>query len=380
MIQLAPVAGPKKKERDRRLDVFRGLCLIMIFINHVPGTVFERLTSRNFGFSDAAEAFVFVSGVSAALAYAGGMTAPRLWPGISRMWGRAWMLYLVHLLITAWVIAVCAAALRFGFDPTMFTMDNVQLLTQDLTGTLIGLPAMTHQIGYVNILPMYAVLLMVGPALILAGLKAPRLTWAASFALWAFAGVFYIDLPNYPTPGGWFLNPISWQLLFITGLLTGLAIRRGERLVPRHPLLIGLAAAWLVFAILCVKVPAVGGLLTGGIRALLAIGVPRSLADFDKTYLSLPRLSHALALFYLMSALVTVRVICNLRLLEPLALMGRIALPVFALGTILSFAARAVKEVLPASVWLDAGLIAAGCFAMWAFAWTLQTARAAAKG
>ena len=49
--------------------MFRGLALVMIFINHVPGTVFEAYTNRNFGFSDAAEAFVFMSGVAAGLAY-----------------------------------------------------------------------------------------------------------------------------------------------------------------------------------------------------------------------------------------------------------------------------------------------------------------------
>ena len=54
--------------RDARLDMFRGLALVMIFINHVPGTFYETLTSRNFGFSDAAEAFVFMSGLAAGLA------------------------------------------------------------------------------------------------------------------------------------------------------------------------------------------------------------------------------------------------------------------------------------------------------------------------
>ena len=57
------------KQRDPRLDVFRGLCLVMIFINHVPGNVLEAFTNRNFGFSDAAEGFVFMSGVAAGLAY-----------------------------------------------------------------------------------------------------------------------------------------------------------------------------------------------------------------------------------------------------------------------------------------------------------------------
>jgi len=54
-----------RAQRDLRLDVFRGLALVMIFINHVPGTVYENVTSRNFGLSDAAEGFVLMSGVAA---------------------------------------------------------------------------------------------------------------------------------------------------------------------------------------------------------------------------------------------------------------------------------------------------------------------------
>ncbi|EJZ16569.1 OpgC domain-containing protein, partial [Rhizobium sp. Pop5] len=55
--------------RDTRLDVLRGLALIMIFINHVPGQIFEYATTKNFGFSDAAEAFVLISGIAVGLAY-----------------------------------------------------------------------------------------------------------------------------------------------------------------------------------------------------------------------------------------------------------------------------------------------------------------------
>ena len=40
-------------DRDPRLDVFRGLALVMIFINHAPRNWLENLTNRNFGFSDA---------------------------------------------------------------------------------------------------------------------------------------------------------------------------------------------------------------------------------------------------------------------------------------------------------------------------------------
>ena len=47
----------------RACDVFRGLALLMIFIDHIPGNVLSLIAkiSRNFGFSDAAEIFVLLA-------------------------------------------------------------------------------------------------------------------------------------------------------------------------------------------------------------------------------------------------------------------------------------------------------------------------------
>jgi len=375
-----PAKAPRPaKVRDRRIDMLRGLALVMIFINHVPGTLYEMLTSRNFGFSDAAEGFVFLSGVSAALAYAAAMSGPKLWPGVSKVWGRAWTLYLVHLLVTVWVIGIAAATMRFGGESALILRDNIQYLFKDMTGVLAGLPLMTHQIGYVNILPMYAMLLLACPFLILAARAAPRWMLAGSVGLWAASGLLMLDLPNFPTPGGWFLNPLSWQLLFVLGLLTGLALRRGERFVPRHPGLIVLAIGILVLSLVWVKVPAFADRANAFLGKLSTMGVPALVRNFDKTYLSVPRLAHALALIYLLTALPVVQMIANSRWSEPLAQMGRVALPVFALGTIFSFAARAAKAVWGDSLALDSALIIGGCVALWAFAFCLERARTAAK-
>ena len=57
------------RERDPRVDFFRGLALWFIFLDHVPSNTIGHLTLRNFGFSDATEIFVFISGYSAAIAY-----------------------------------------------------------------------------------------------------------------------------------------------------------------------------------------------------------------------------------------------------------------------------------------------------------------------
>src|SRR6266849_5273136 len=59
----APVAS--KAARDHRVDFFRGIALLIIFVDHIPENVFALITLRNFGFSDAAEIFIFLSGYSA---------------------------------------------------------------------------------------------------------------------------------------------------------------------------------------------------------------------------------------------------------------------------------------------------------------------------
>ena len=56
--------------RDIRLDLFRGLALWFIFVDHIPTNVVSWFTVRNYGFSDATEIFVFISGYTAVIAYA----------------------------------------------------------------------------------------------------------------------------------------------------------------------------------------------------------------------------------------------------------------------------------------------------------------------
>ena len=47
---------------ENAVDFWRGVALVMIYINHVPGNVFSYYTLRNYAISDAAELFVFLAG------------------------------------------------------------------------------------------------------------------------------------------------------------------------------------------------------------------------------------------------------------------------------------------------------------------------------
>ena len=367
-------------QRDARLDMFRGVALVMIFINHVPGTIYENFTSRNFGFSDAAEAFVFMSGLAAGLAYSPRFRSGSFWLATTKVWARARQLYFVHLTITMLSLAIfAAAALWFGQSDVLTRNNIARLFTQPLA-TIIGIPLLTHQLGYLNILPLYITLLLVTPALLWIGQRRPLLLLGASVALWAVAGQFRLNLPNYPNQGGWFFNPLSWQLLFVTGLLCGAAMKQGRRFFPRTRLLFGLTLAWVILVLLWVKLPAVGGLGQGVLNALGKAGAPFYITWFDKTFLTLPRLTHALALFYVMASISAVRGFARTAWAAPFRLLGQQGLPIFAFGTVLSMALQAIKNPLPNDPLIDGLLLGGGLLLQLALAWTLtrtaQMARA----
>jgi hypothetical protein len=329
--------------RDPRLDMFRGLALVMIFINHVPGTLYENYTNRNFGFSDAAEAFVFMSGMAAGLAYSSGFRSGSLWLAVTRVWARARQLYFVHIAITMLCLAIFAGAALWFEMPVVLMKNNVEPVLRYPLQSLIGIPLLTHQLGYLNILPLYAVLLLATPAFILIGLKRPWLMLVLSIALWALAGQFRINLSNFPNAGGWFFNPFSWQILFVIGLLSGMAMKRGATFIPFNRVLYGLAAAFLVFVLLWVKIPDLGAAGRDVLAMLADAGAPFYITRFDKTFLALPRLLHALALFYVLGHMPLMMDFARARFAAPLRAMGKQGLAVFATGTVISIFLQVVK-------------------------------------
>ncbi len=173
-----------------------------------------------------------MSGVAAGIAYCPDFRHSPYWPGIARVWHRVWTLYLVHLALTVWALGIASAAALWLGSTQSISVNEIDKLFERPLGFLIGVPLLTHQIGYVNILPMYAVLLAAAPAMLWLGLRRPWLLLALSVLLWVATGLFEWNLPNWPNEGGWFFNPLAWQIIFVIGLLTGIAHRQGRRFVP----------------------------------------------------------------------------------------------------------------------------------------------------
>lgn len=351
------------KERDTRIDVFRAIALLTIFVNHVPGNAFEFMTHKNFGFSDAAEAFVLISGIAAGLAYGSKFVPGKRLLTSLRTARRAGVLYCTHMMTTMATIALFALASVWFARPELLTMINIQAIIVQTPEALVGLVTLGHQLGYNNILSMYAVVLLMIPAFLLLGQRSIGLMVAVSATVWLLAGIYHVAPSNYPNGGKWFLNPLSWQFLFVIGMAGMMHVKRGGTIVF-HPALYVAAAGYALLALVWVRAP-LWWIDT-------SMGMPSVLTGFDKTFLSVPRLLHVLSLAYLIVALPKVSNLLRLAQDNPLSVLGKHSLPIFVAGTLLAMVGQIAKAMFTGGLAFDALIISLGLVLHFAFAYYLE--------
>src|SRR5204862_4689948 len=104
---MAMVTPPQSSasERDLRLDLFRGVALWLIFLDHIPSNLVAWITIRNYGFSDATEIFVFVSGYTAAFVYGREMRERGFLIAGAHILRRSWQIYVAHVFLFAIYLA-----------------------------------------------------------------------------------------------------------------------------------------------------------------------------------------------------------------------------------------------------------------------------------
>ena len=102
---MTPAVSLPSNERELRLDLFRGLALWLIFIDHVSPDLLTWFTIRNYGFSDAAEIFIFISGYTAAFVYGRAMVRSGFMLASARILKRVWQIYAAHVLLFAILVA-----------------------------------------------------------------------------------------------------------------------------------------------------------------------------------------------------------------------------------------------------------------------------------
>ncbi|QCK84302.1 OpgC domain-containing protein [Phreatobacter aquaticus] len=318
--------------RDARVDLFRGIALIAIFIDHVAGNWLSRVTPSAMGLSDAAEYFVLLAGFSAALAYGAVIDKRGFVTGSAQVVARIWKLYTAHIgLFVFTAVTVAIMAVKFG-NPLYFDHVAIVPFFQDPANAIWQIAALVFLPNYLDILPLYIVLLAMAPMLWVLARIAPALALGVSVSLYAAAWSIDFALPNLATGGVWFFNPFAWQLLFTIGLIAGHATLSGIAL-PRNALLLVLASGVVLLGL----VNSAPWAIIPGLENLALPDLWR--LDPDKTNLSPWRLAHALSLAYLVARFVP-RDAAWMKSAIGRALddCGRQSLPLFCLGVILSLA------------------------------------------
>lgn len=363
-IRMVEAMSLVRKNRDLRIDFFRGLALWWIFSDHIPGNVLGDYSLRNFALCDATEVFVLLAGVSAGSAYGAIMDRHGYAYAVVDILRRVWMLFIVHV----FVFVVYAALVGYSAD----ILRRSSYLDESHLDVLAGAPYrallealfLRYQPSLLNILPLYIVLLLIF-SIALPLLRRSKLLLILSMILYFTARATGISPPS-SLGTGWFFNPLAWQLLFMIGAILAYTPVRMPEL--RHVfdlaavliLLAGLAIIWVVW-----KDPSV--------LSFLPESIARRVLWIDKTTLDPMRLISVLSLLWL-----TLRLVprgadwLRSRWSAPFVLIGQHSLPVFCVGVVISFGGRLALELndgaltqLLVNLIGASSLLAVGALAAW---------------
>lgn len=212
-----------KRERDPRLDFFRGIGMYVILMAHISGNPWTLWIPARFGFSDATEIFVFCSGMASAIAFGITFRQGSWLMGTLRIVYRVWQVYWAHIgvfIVGLFSMLVLNATGWFARD--YVGQLNLYPFLNDTGPNLIGLMTLTYVPNYFDILPMYLVILAQIPLVMALARIHPNLAMAACVLLWLATTITGFSLPaEYWFESGstrsWFFNPFAWQLIFFTG-------------------------------------------------------------------------------------------------------------------------------------------------------------------
>jgi hypothetical protein len=361
------ISLPAVGERELRLDLFRGLALWLIFIDHLPPSLLTWFTIRNYGFSDATEIFIFISGYTAAFVYGRAMLERGLLVSTARILRRAWQIYVAHVfLFTIFLAEISYVA--FSFENPLYSEEmGIMDFLKHPDVTIVQALLLRFRPVNMDVLPLYIVLMLSLPIILALMRWKPDVTLALSAMLYAATWEFDLYLTSYPN-GYWAFNPMAWQLLFVFGAWCALGGARRMSRILSSPITLWVCAVYLLFAFYITMTWYVPQM-----NHLVPKQVEQWMYPIDKADLDVLRFAHFLAL-----AALTVRFLpkdwpgLKSAWLKPLILCGQHSLEIFCLGVFLAFAGHFVLAEGGGGAALHALVSLCGILIMWGVAWLIS--------
>jgi hypothetical protein len=341
--------------RDLRLDVFRGLALLVLVIDHAEEISGVQLVSfftyAPVGVSTAAELFIFLSGLVFGLTYESVLRTHGYVRLHTRCLVRAWQIYLLHvacLVFTIGAVTALAAWMDAGDATTIFPHHGLVVSNEMLTGFL----QLRSNPQYFDILPLYVVLLLFVPFLFPLLHKWP---WAGLGVSATGYGVAQLAAAQghadaLPFAASMYYSPLAWQLLFVVGIAAGFRAARGEPLPRLHGRHLVAAVTVLVVVALWYKGVRINAILGwfGDAQYVKGQGIPYDVPFIDKSTLGAFRLVHFLLLATLVAQFAP-RADAGFwqsGVCRPMALCGRQGLEMFVVGVTLTYSIGTIMRVV----------------------------------
>ena len=326
---------PAVGARELRLDLFRGLALWLIFIDHASPDLLSWFTIRSYGFSDAAEIFIFISGYTAAFVYGRSLLEFGFMIAAARILRRVWQIYAAHILLFTIMVAE-VSWIAISLDKPFYA-EEVAITDFFKQPGIAMVQALLLRYRPLNmdVLPLYIVLMACLPLILLLMRWSANLTLAMSVVLYTVSLRYDLHFTTYPN-GFWSFNPFAWQMLFVFGAWCALGGAQRLSRWTSSRVVIGLAFAYIVFAF-CIAMT--------WYFPRLGVFVPKFVGDaiypIDKTNLDVLRILHFLSL-----AVITVWFVprdwyaLKWPVFRPAIVTGQHSLEIFCLGVFLAFAAH----------------------------------------
>jgi hypothetical protein len=154
-----PVAlarGVISASRDVRIDLVRGLALLMIFTDHILGNIVSEFSLHHVAINDALEVFIYLSGTSCGICFYGNILSRGFWYTQQRVLRRALTIYGAYLIVSFSILSIVLYSRSFMPDSVCA---RYRLVLDDPLAALVKSAVFAYTPGITGILIPYIALI-----------------------------------------------------------------------------------------------------------------------------------------------------------------------------------------------------------------------------
>ncbi|MFM0738209.1 OpgC domain-containing protein [Paraburkholderia xenovorans] len=207
-----------RRGRSIEVDFFRGIVLIVIVLDHIPGSTLSHLMLHAYALCDSAEVFVFLGGYASAAAYTAVLANRGEHAAKMRFVKRCWEIYRAYLFTAVLTLASGALLALLNLNRPMVDLTGWPPFAVQPLRQAFDIALLRRQPYLSSVLPMYVIFALCVPFAVPLARRSSWMALGLSVAIWALARPLAV-LFSIDDVADWAFNPFAWQLMFVFGIL-----------------------------------------------------------------------------------------------------------------------------------------------------------------